>query len=299
MRSDEIYQLIKSKVGLKEEQEFQKLYNPKDLYNEALEYWARRNLKRLIALIYYLIVEKNVKFDILIGAGDSGISLVKIAEMVYQYIELESPLILNLPIIRWEPKWLNYHGQDTKLFDNSIFIPQIKDKVDSLNKIENILIIDDEITNGTAVKSAVTILLDAADKDKISPNLKLTIVAEDQGFKTDNYWDRVITEFYTFDVNETEVNNVLSYIVPWRMEEKIKEQFSDKEVSSKVRLNSLLGLPSKEFERFEEYIIEKPVFTNSLENKIKNKIPDFTNMQTEFQKLTMQWIKEAIEEYKA
>lgn len=297
-KSSDIYQRIKSKVGSKEELEYKRVYDPKDVYNESLGYLSLRNFKRFIALLYYLIIEKKNEFDLILAGGDSGVSLARITELVYQQLDLKPPLVLSLPIVRWNPKWLHYHGQPTELFDNSILISQIKDKINDLKKLENILLVDDEIKSGYTAKAAFNVVIGAIDKDKISKLINLKIVAEDQGFKPEGFIEGINTGFYYFAKDTDNINNVLSYVIPWSIEKQLKSYFKDEEISSKARVNSLLDLPSKEFERFKDYIIEKPVFTNNKLNAFKKEIPNFPNLQAEFNHLLTKWINEAIEEYK-
>ncbi len=298
-KNSEIYQIIKSRVGLKEDSEYKRLYDPQDVYNESLKYLALRNFKRFLALLYFLIIEKGYAFDLILAGGDSGVSLSKITELFYQHLGLKPPLILYLPIIRWNPKWLHYHGQPTELFNNSVLIPQIKDKINTLNKLENILFVDDELKNGFTAKATFKIATNAIYKNKISQQINLKIVAENQGFEPDDFIEGVKTEFYYFAQDSDGINNVLSYIVPWSIEKQLKEYFGDEKISSKARLNSLLDLPSKEFDRLQDYIIEKPVFTNRQLNELKEKVPNFLNLQAEFNQLLNKWIAEAIAEYKS
>lgn len=299
LKYSDIYELVKNKVGLKEDKKYHELYNPKDPWGESLGYLALRNFKRFIALLYYLIAEKKFNFDLIVGGGDSGVSLVKVAEMVYQQLGLRPPLALYLPIVRWDPKWLEYKGQPTELFDNSILIPQINDQINELEKLENILFVDDEIANGYTAKATFKIVKGAIDKDKISKNLNLTIVSENQGFNPDGFIDGVETEFYYFSVDNIDgINNILSYVIPWSIEKQVRDIFSDDQISSKAFMNSLLDLPSKEFERFDEYIKEKPEFTNRQLDKLRKEIPNFPNLQVDFTKSVIKWINEALEEFK-
>jgi hypothetical protein len=56
-------------------------------------------------------------------------------------------------------------------------------------------------------------------------------------------------------------------------------------------------MPSKEFEHFGEYIMEKPVFSDKYIIQLKNNLPNFAKLQQEFNELVNLWIREAIEEY--
>ncbi len=102
IKHDEVYDLIKNKVGLKENKEYQKLYNQNDLFGPSLFPLSIRHFKRFIAVLYHLISDKNSKFDLIVGAGDSGILLAKITGILYEKLNLETPQILNLPVVRYK-----------------------------------------------------------------------------------------------------------------------------------------------------------------------------------------------------
>lgn len=290
-----VFKGITTKVGLKEDQKYKELFNPHDKYGESLWYLALRNFKRFVAVLDYLI--NNNDFDLILFGGDSVVSLSKVTEMVYEELGKKPPTIIYLPVIRWEPKWLNYTGQETKRFDNSVFIPQIKKEVNSLEKLENLLFVDDEIANGITARDEVSLILSTIAKNKLANPLHLTMTAEDQNFNSDNFLENVICDFYPFAQNEG-ISNVLSYIVPWDIEKQIREYFNDEEMGSKVIVNSLLNLPSKDFERFPQYIMERPQFSNKFINQLESKIPNFKNLQQEFANLLLGWVQEAINESK-
>jgi hypothetical protein len=223
-----IYQDVVSKVGLREDQEYQRLYNPEDKFGESLQYLAVRNFKRFIAVLNYLI--KRNEFDLLLFGGDSGIGLSKITELVYEQLDKKPPTMISLPIIRMEPKWLDDHGQEVKKFDNSIFIPQIKDRVNSLNKLENLAFIDDEIGKGITARAIVNLAIETADENKLQKPLNLTILAEDQNFNPENFLENVNCDIYPFATQNEEIYNVLCRVVPWSIQKQIRDHFTNEQM---------------------------------------------------------------------
>lgn len=289
MKHEDIYKKVISKVGFKEDLEFKRLYNPKDLYGEALGPLSVRNLKRLIGVLYYLIVDKQTEFDLIIGAGDSGIALTKVIEIFYQLNNLKPPQILNMPITRF-----NY---GFTLYDNSILIPKVKEELKSLKQIKNVLFVDDEIANGTTLKAALDVLLASVDKNKISTPLKVILVAEDQGFKTDHFMDDIEINMYPFAKEIKGLLTVIRYITPWSIQLKIREHFNDDQIGSKSLINLLLNVPIKETDEIEGIKIPKAKFTYRERDLLMSEVPGFEKLQLEFKKQVEKWIKEAIAEY--
>lgn len=297
-KHDEVYNLIKNKVGLKEDQEYQRLFNPDDIFGESLRPLAIRHFKRFIAVLYYLIAEKKIKFDLILGAGDSGILLTKITELLYSKLNLNPPLALALPIVRFKYTYIRYQGQPLELFDNSVLISKAKEKLKDLKKLENILYVDDEIAYGVTLNEAVKVLLKAINEDKFTKDIKLTIVAEDQEFNPKEFFENVLLEMYPFAKRVKGIHGVINYMVPWEIEKQIKNHFSEEEAGSKVRLNMLLSLPSKEKEIIEDKLMPMPEFTDKYNHKARKEIPKFNNLQKKMLNLINKWISEAIEEYK-
>lgn len=291
MKHEDVYKKVISKVGLKEDSEYKRLYNPKDLYGEALGQLSVRNLKRFIAVLYYLIVEKQIKFDLIIGAGDSGIALAKVIEIFYQLNDLKPPQILNMPITRF-----NY---GFTLYDNSILIPEVKEELKSLKQIKNVLFVDDEIANGTTLSAALKVLVVSIEKKKISNPLKVYLVAEDQNFKTENFMDGIDIEMHPFAKEIKGLLTVIRYITPWSIQLKIREHFNDDQIGSKSLINLLLDVPIKETETIDGIKIPKAKYTYRERDLLKKEVPGFEGLQKKFRNQVEEWIKEAINEYKS
>lgn len=123
---EQAYQLIKNKVALKEDQEYQRLYDPNNIWGQSLHSLALRHFKRFVAVLYHLIVKEEKQLDLIIGGGDAGVWLAKVTETLYQKLNLKPPVIITLPIVRFKFTYLKYKGQPLDLFDNSVLIPETK-----------------------------------------------------------------------------------------------------------------------------------------------------------------------------
>jgi len=93
-------------------------------------------LKRLVAMIYLLIKEKQERFDLLVGGGNSGIAVLEIVKMVYQKAGVDVPPIVLFPVIRpSNEKEVN--------FDKSLTARQLK----NIKKLNRLLFVDDFVKN--------------------------------------------------------------------------------------------------------------------------------------------------------
>src|SRR5689334_15222725 len=113
------------------------------------------HFKSFVATIYYLIYEKDLKFDLVIGSGNTGILCAKFTELVYKKIEKEVPPILQIPVLR-------YKGEEKSenLFDNSVLFPDLEEflHTNNIKKLDKVLFVDDEIYAGNALSAVMQLL---------------------------------------------------------------------------------------------------------------------------------------------
>lgn len=247
---------------------------------------SEKNLKRYIATLYHLISKKKISFDLIIGAGDSGAAMAKIAELTFQRLDIKIPVIIYVPIYRHEDE------AETKLFDNSIFAEDIQDKVNKINKLTNILFVDDEIEKAVVASESLKLVLKAIDKSKVSKEILFVITAEDHGFKWNYNFENVKVEFYPFSKKIEGYYSIISCVIPWEIENPIKEHFPDEIISPKQRMNILLGLPVKRFTG------NKPVFTFKYTDRVKRRVSNLEELEEEFKSFLNKVIDQAIKEYK-
>ncbi len=63
---------------------------------------SQSHFKKFVATIYYLIEEKKIQFDLIIGSGNTGILSAKFTELVYKKLGKEVPSILQIPVLRYQ-----------------------------------------------------------------------------------------------------------------------------------------------------------------------------------------------------
>lgn len=155
---------------------------------------AEEILKRYIVLLYKLVVIEGNKFDLIVGAGDSGAFMAKIGELFYRQIKKIPPPIIYIPLLRYiEPG-----VADGVYFDNSVLLPQIKKQINSLSNFKNVLFVDDEIRKGHAAKSCIELILAALPKKKIPKRILYTIIAENHHFEWHYDVPPVAIRYYAF-----------------------------------------------------------------------------------------------------
>ena len=74
---------------------------------------AVTNFRRFVSTISGLVVEERIPFDIVYGAGDSGVGMAELTRMVYESLHVAPPPILSLPVYRHEDE------AETVLFDSA------------------------------------------------------------------------------------------------------------------------------------------------------------------------------------
>ena len=123
----------------------------------------------LCHIIKKLIQKDRLQFDILIAAGNSGLSVVRFTELIYQELGQNVPEKLLIPFFRYFP---GHKDNPDKAFDIKIFFPEIVNQVRNLNKeIKNVLFVDDEIGLGITATSILT-LINLALKEIGKPRLE-------------------------------------------------------------------------------------------------------------------------------
>ena len=215
------------------------------------------------------LIKQGSNFDLIIGAGDSGQAMVWIANEIFETSGKNMPKIIVLPIYR--------HADDaeTIVFDNNYFSEDLKREVDPEN-VKNILLVDDEVGNGTVV-SAIANLIQFASLD--SNERGLTVISEDQGYNPPEKIGNVKINFISTKKATEGIYNAISLIVPENLRKEIKSATEGlvEYPNEKLALNALLGLPIKSFNN------GNPVFSDEYIGELKNRIPNFEQKQNEFE----------------
>ena len=245
---------------------------------------AKEIFKNYIALLYKLVVKEKNDFDLIIGAGDSGAVMAKVAEIFYQKINKKIPPILHLPLQRYAEPGIP-HGE---YFENKVLIPQIKKQLKNIKLFKKVLFVDDEIMRGWTAKTSIELVLSALPKNKIADRVLYTIVAENHWFQWHYDLPPVSIRYYAFSKKIPGVNGA------------VFEMISDLEWKS-IKLNGmgkrpLLNIILNGVRKSRSGLT--PVFTDETAKKLE-KNQKFKKLKTKMLRQIDALVTEGIKEYKA
>src|SRR5476651_1905582 len=183
---------------------------------------GENSLKTFLQTLHKVSILNNKKFDLILGAGDSGQVMIAITKIFYDYFHLPFPKNIVFPVYRYK----KYSKR--KLFDNS----SIKDdylKKEIPAEIDSILFVDDEIENGVAAKATLDLFLSLK---RLSSYFVFTIIAEDGGvdvgkLQEENY----SVVYYSPKKRIEELYNAISYIIPEKYVSLIKKSLAFENIS--------------------------------------------------------------------
>ncbi|CAN5217448.1 hypothetical protein BH09PAT2_BH09PAT2_05890 [soil metagenome] len=227
---------------------------------------GEHNFKQFINIIKRLFVDENKKYDLVIGMGNTGLVMLKLNELILNELKIKMPPTLTLPLLRFSD------NNEKELFNNDIFLEEVKKQIEGIEKIQNILFVDDEIYRGISLKTALGLLM----KVKGTDHLQVTVVAEDQGFQWHNDIQNVDIEFCPFAHEVEGHNNVIFYMIPSEYDKPIKDAFPEDILKWHTRINILLGLPIKIM------IDGKPEYTFKFNQEAEEKVANFRQLQVDF-----------------
>jgi hypothetical protein len=255
--------------------------NSTEVENESLSLGeiGYESLEAYVKELQSLLGEDKNQYDLLVGGGDSGQIVVKLAKLVYEHLGLECPPALLLPTFR------HSDYEETIPLDNSqLPTPEGFDG----SVIQNVLFLDDEVGSGSTAKGTLQWLRLHA------PHLnKYTIVAEDGGFVWDEEVPDVTVEFVSTKKQRENVFNAISYIIPSDFEKPVQEALADTpDLNDKQVMCVLLGLPTKEFND------SRPHFTNALYEIAKAKLPNLGSLQAGYQDYFAKQVSSILEDSK-
>lgn len=219
------------------------------------------------------LTSKKIKFDLIVGPGDSGAGMAKCAEMFFIEKMNKSPPIIKIPFYRsWHKPNMTHVTKTVKAQLTKI-------------KLKNILFVDDEIGSGETLKGVSKILLNLKNTST-KPNIY--VVAETKGLKKFYKIDGAKIKFLPFAKRiKKGVYNVVSKSIPFEIERQILRKYSDSELGSTQRFNILLGEPIKNIQR------GKPFYTYEWNRKLKKEIIGFDTLQKNFKKYILSLIKKS------
>lgn len=209
------------------------------------------------------------KFDLIIGAGDSGQVMVWLVKEIYKVLSQKLPETIVLPVYRHADE------AETILFDNNIFANDLNSRI-NLKNTKNILFVDDEVGSGTVVNAVANLIQSAAGDNE---ERELTVVAENREYQLGNSIFGIKINFVPSRNVEKGIYNAISYIVPQNLRLKIKNAIKDlvEYPNEKLALNVLLGLPIKKFNN------GNPEFSDQYTDILNDRIKDFEQMRSAFE----------------
>ncbi len=246
---------------------------------------AETNFKRYIAILYMLLIEKEISFDALIAGGNTGLIMGRLAQLTFDRLGISKPPMLSIPhqrARRSDP------ATDLPERTNKVFALGVYNQIYDFNvpKIGNLLFIDDEISKGTnAYTCAISVLDSGASKSK----LEYYIVAEDQNFVPKDYPSNINIHFHPFAKLIKGLNNTIVYITPPELEGPLKKITSN---STKKAMMILMGLPIR------DKTISQDNFDYLLNARASIEISHLGELMAEMSHLISKLIDEGIQEYK-
>lgn len=263
--------------------EYFKLLKPLRKSFESRRYeLAESRIKMLVAAIYRQLFEYNEVFDLVIGAGNSGLYITEITELTYKQLNVSLPKILNIPIFRFK--------EDGKTpNDNLILLPLVKNVVQEIDKVDNVLFVDDEIKKALTAKECFNLVIKAKPRRN---HLNATIIAENHFFEWHYKIPELSISFFAYSPLIQDFNENIGYFVP---EDLYKEvlRFTNEHLSHNQVMAIILGGGIKRRDnkgnQYFDYISE-----SDLENKISN----YSDKKNHLVKRLHELVEKGIEEYK-
>jgi len=252
----------------------------------ALDFEARRNqlaksrIKMFAASVARQLLEFNENFDLLLGAGNSGLYMTKIAEMTYEYLNIPAPAILNIPIMRFK--------EDGKTLNNNFsLLQEVKQALNKIKTIKNILFVDDEIMRTITVKECCNLLLQA---DLNIPHIDVTIIAENHFFEWHHKIPKASIYFFAYSPLIQWLNANISYFIPKDLYDEISK-YAGCVSSYNHAMAIIIGGAIKKTE-------SKPYYDYSVDSVLKQKIPAYEEVKTSLIGDLQKLVKEGVDDYR-
>lgn len=243
---------------------------------------GEESLEKFVKVLCKLLITDKRKFDLITSAGDSGQIMIFITKKVYELLDVPIPPSIIFPIYRYKdyPKKI--------LFDNSSVLNDYSNKNIPSN-IKNILYVDDEIDQGNSAWATINLIRTLKRID----NFTYTIIAEDGKFNKRNFDNQNFNiEYISPKKRAYGVYNAISYTIPKEFEDPIQKALTKEKIiwKDKQIMCILLNLPIKELNN------GKPEFNFRLFEIVKILIPNFNDLQKNYQKYLTDKIYSIIKE---
>jgi hypothetical protein len=238
---------------------------------------AKSRIKMFAAAIARQLLNEKQEFDLIVGGGNSGLFMTKIAELVFETLNLKLPPVINIPVLRIIDK-----DQNVEALRNGDF------ELKSTGKVENMLFVDDEIMRALVAKNCIELIL--AKRPEIE-HLNVTIVAENHFFEWHSFIPKLSVRFFAYSELIQWLNGNISYIIPKNLFNEIKNNIPGVE-SYPHAMAIIIGGGLKRIET------EKPYFDFEIEKKLGNTIESYKEQKEILMNEIRELVSEGIEEFK-
>ncbi len=263
-----------------EKEYFEKITKIASDFKERRRDLAKSRIKMYSVTLYGLLVDLNEEYDALIGSGNSGLFMTKIAEIVYKNLNIKTPTILNLPIYR-------FNEDNLSPYDNSPLLPKVNETLENL-PIKNVLFVDDEIMKAITAKECFNLILKARPDVK---HFNATIVAEYHFFEWHYKMPQVSIRFFAYSRLIQGLNGNIGYFIPEDLFKEISSLIP--EVTSYNHAMALVvsGLLKKRDRGL--------LFDTEIEQTLIENIKDYSSKKSQLIQEIENLVKEGIKEYKS
>lgn len=248
---------------------------------KLLSVYSKQNFRSFVICLSRLL--SNQKFDAILCAGNSGMAMGAFTQMVYEIMGLPTPPIIPVAIYR-EGNLLG-NKQDIK-----IYTPAQQDLKPYLPKnfiTSNILVVDDEISTGRVVETAMRLLERTAKR-----KFKFTLLAEDRGYNSLTKSNDLKISFIPFSRKRPLYYIVIFYVMPVSIQNKLHSvvsKMSNEKYAIKYVTSLLLDLPTRELVKGHRKFVHK------YDNAVRKAIPNFTTLQIQYRRRLKKLITEALQ----
>lgn len=261
---------------------FNKITKISSDFKERRKELAESRIKMFVASLCRQLIDSNDSYDVILGSGNSGLFMTKITEMTYEYLNIKTPPVLNLPIHRFR--------EDGKtLNDNSFLIPQIKKELQNIDSIKNILFVDDEIMRGLTANEYFNLILQANSNIN---HFHATIIAENHFFEWHYKIPKVSISFFAYSPLIQGFNENIGHFIPKDLYKEICSLI-DKKITYTQTMAIVIagGLKKKDNNG-------NPYFDFKVESNFKNKLANYDDKKSLLIVRLQELIKEGIKQYK-
>jgi hypothetical protein len=238
---------------------------------------AKSRIKMFAAAIARQVLDEKQEFDLIIGGGNSGLFMTKITELVFEALELKNPNVLSIPVLR-----IMDENENVEALKNGDF------ELKNVEKIENVLFVDDEIMRALVARDCFELIL--VKRPEIE-HLNATIIAENHFFEWHYLLPKVSVRFFAYSRLIQWLNGNISYIIPEALFTEIKDNVPEVESYSHA-MAIIVGGGLKKVRN------GKPYFDFEIERQLEERIGNYKKQKEKLMSALRGLAAEGVKEYK-